>query len=88
MTAPAEAGPSDRILSRESEVSDRILSRARGLLWQAVVRVLSVDDYGRVVAEVGSYRVRRTAGGRWSCECAAATFGQHCSHVEAVRLVT
>lgn len=78
MTAPVE----------EREVSERVLSRAKGILWQAAITILLVDGEGRVVADVGGYRVRRTAGGRWSCPCTAGAFGQACSHVEACRLVT
>ena len=42
MTAPAEAEP-----------SDRILSKARGLLWQAAIRVLSLDQSVRRRGRVG-----------------------------------
>jgi hypothetical protein len=78
MTAPAG----------EREVSERILSRAKGILWQAAITIKFVDDQGRVAADAGGYRVRRSPGGKWSCQCAAATYGNPCSHVEAVRLVT
>lgn len=71
-----------------SEVSRHIAGRAVELLGDGVVRIRSVDADARVLADVGSYVVRRTPHGRWSCQCAAATFGNHCCHVEAVRLVT
>lgn len=77
MTAPVE----------ERQPSERVLSRAKAILWQAAIRVPAVDPDGRVIVD-GRYTVRRTAGGRWSCECMASSYGQHCAHVEAVRLVT
>jgi hypothetical protein len=71
-----------------AEASPWVHTRAWELLGQGAVTIRSIDPEGRVTADVVAYRVCRTAGGRWFCECAASTFGSHCCHVEATRLVT
>ena len=59
------------------------------------VHIRAVDpDTGRILALVdsdsgdGSYTVRRTPDGGWSCSCIGAAYGNRCKHVAAVQLVT
>ena len=66
--------------------------RALCLIDGGQVRVRHADDEGRVLALVnggsGNYVVRRSPGGGWSCSCLAASYGNRCSHMAAVALVT
>jgi hypothetical protein len=70
---------------------ETIAAKAARLLVAGRVRVRLADEHSRVVADVegdhGTYTVRRTAEGRWSCPCPAGRHGHDCGHVAAVRLV-
>jgi uncharacterized Zn finger protein len=71
--------------------SPEVSVRGLVLIDQGRVRITTVHE-GRIEAKVvgstGRYTVRRSATGRWSCDCEAGQFGRACSHREAVRLVT
>ena len=66
-------------------------TKAARLLTRGKVRVWQADTEGRIVAHVAGdtsrYTVRRSAAGRWVCNCHAASFGGACSHVAAVAMI-
>jgi hypothetical protein len=66
--------------------------KATVLLTAGRVHVIRADEDGRAVVQVdgdhATYTARRTAGGRWSCDCPAGRYGSECSHLAAAQLVT
>jgi hypothetical protein len=66
--------------------------KATDLLTAGRVHVIRADEDGRTVVQVdgdhGTYTARRTAGGRWSCNCPAGRYGSECSHLAAAQLIT
>lgn len=66
--------------------------KAATLLASGRVTILRAGADGRMLAEAvgdhGTHKVRRTAGGRWACDCPASYYGQKCSHITAVSLVS